>query len=104
MELTKRRQGLCGVWQVSLERLNLNLAEVELVRNSERSRWVVVNRDDFAPPGSRFTSLTKGDLLDPGDPTGATARSTMGAPGEEQPELGTEPRSGVGLTHHNHVR
>ena len=93
----KRRQGLCRVRQVSLE--SSNLVEAELVPNSEDSTWVIATRDDLAPPGSRAASRTKGCLRDPGDPTGTIGRSTMGAPSKGRPELGAEPRSGVGPVH-----
>ena len=53
-------------------------------------------RDGLASPGWVAVSRMKGSRREPGDPTGAIDRSSMGARGEGRPEPRVEPRSGVG--------
>ena len=64
------------MWKVSLERCKV--AEVELILINEDSMWVIAKRDDFAPPGSRAGSCTKGRHRDLGDPTGTVGLVTYG--------------------------
>lgn len=92
---SKRRQGLCGVRQVSLERPKF--AEAELVPFNEGNMCIVATRDGAAPPGSGIASRTKGYLWDPGGPAGSFELVAEGGVEQGKPELCAELRPGVGL-------
>jgi hypothetical protein len=78
--------------EISLERLKI--VEAESVPDDEGSMCIVDMRDDVAPPGSWAASRTKGQLRDPGDPTGAVGLVTDG--GDERGKTGAHHRAEVG--------
>ena len=62
----------------------------------EGCMWTIARRDGLASPGWVAVSRMKGSRREPGDPTGAIDRSSMGVRGEGRPEPRAELRSGVG--------
>ena len=74
-------------------------AEAELVPVTEGSMSTIDTRDGDTPPGWKAASRMKGNLREPGGPIGAIEWSAMGTSSKGQPELGVEPRSGVGPVH-----